>query len=90
MFIPYFYLLYHAKYEAIHSLKKIYQVNKLIKNNSVANSDMHKVWLINIAYYLTAHSSRYKLSIQDKVVSLILDPLLLKKVPKINIGGYRL
>ena len=41
--------------------------------------------LISNAYSLTAHSSRYKLSIQDKVVSLNLDPVLLKKVPSINI-----
>lgn len=41
--------------------------------------------LISIAYYLTAHSSRYKLSIKDKVVSLNLDPVLLKRVPSINI-----
>ena len=42
---------------------------------------MYKVLLISNAYSLTAHSSRYKLSIQDKVVSLNLDPVLLKKVP---------
>ena len=46
---------------------------------------MYKVLLISNAYSLTAHSSRYKLSIIDKVVSLNLDPVLLKKVPSINI-----
>jgi len=41
--------------------------------------------LISNAYSLTAHSARYKLSIIDKVVSLNLDPVLLKKVPSMNI-----
>lgn len=81
IFVPYFYMLYGAKYQAIHKLKKIYELKNLIKKNS---DDMYKVLLISNAYSLTAHSSRYKLSIQDKVVSLNLDPVLLKKVPSIN------
>lgn len=81
-FVPYFYMLYGAKYQAIRKLKKIYALKNLIKRNS---DDMHKVSLISIAYSLTAHSSRYKLSIKDKVVSLNLDPVLLKRVPSINI-----
>lgn len=82
IFVPYFYMLYGAKYQAIHKLKKIYELKNLIKKNS---DDMYKVFLISNAYSLTAHSSRYKLSIKDKVVSLNLDPVLLKKVPSINI-----
>lgn len=82
IFVPYFYMLYGAKYQAIHKLKKIYELKNLIKKNS---DDMYKVLLISNAYSLTAHSSRYKLSIQDKVVSLNLDPVLLKKVPSIKI-----
>lgn len=78
IFVPYFYMLYGAKYQAIYKLKKIYQLKNLIKKNS---DDIYKVLLISIAYSLTAHSSRYKLSIQDKLVSLNLDPVLLKKVP---------
>lgn len=87
IFVPYFYMLYGAEYQAIHKLKKIYVLKNLIKINS---DDMHKVLLINIAYFLTAYSltaysSRYKLSIKDKIVSLNLDPVLLQKVPNINI-----
>jgi len=78
-------MLYGAKYQAIHKLKKIYVLKNLIKKNSVAKRDIYKVLLISLAYSLTAHSSRYKLSIQDKVVSLNLDPVLLKKVPRINL-----
>ena len=80
IFVPYFYMLYGAKYQAIYKLKKIYLLKKLIKKNS-----MYKVLLVNIAYSLTAHSSRYKLSIQDKLISLNLDPVLLNKVSTINI-----
>lgn len=58
-------MLYGAKYQAIYKLKKIYQLKNLIKKNS---DDIYKVLLISIAYSLTAHSSRYKLSIQDKLV----------------------
>jgi hypothetical protein len=75
-------MLYGAKYQAIHKLKKIYALKNLMKKNS---DDMHKVLLISNAYSLTAHSARYKLSIIDKVVSLNLDPVLLKKVPSMNI-----
>lgn len=82
IFVPYFYMLYGEKYQAIYKLKKIYGLKNLIKKNS---DDMHKVLLISIAYSLTAHSSRYKLSIKDKVVSLNLDPVLLKRVHSINI-----
>lgn len=71
-------MLYGAKYQAIYKLKEINQLKNLIKKNS---DDIYKVLLISIAYSLTAHSSRYKLSIQDKLVSLNLDPVLLKKVP---------
>ena len=60
-FVPYFYMLYGAKYEAIHKLKKIYGLNNLIKKNS---DNMYKVLLISLAYSLTAHSSRYKLSLK--------------------------
>ena len=74
-------MLYGAKYQAIHKLKKIYELRDLIKNNS---DDMYKVLLVSIAYSLTAHSSRYKLSIQDKLVSFNLDPILLQKVSSIN------
>jgi hypothetical protein len=75
-------MLYGAKYQAIHKLKKIYELKNLIKKNS---DDMYKVLLISTTYSLAAHSSRYKLSLEDKVVSLNLDPVLLKKVPSISI-----
>lgn len=82
IFVPYFYMLYGAKYQAIHKLKKVYELKNLIKKNS---DDMYKVLLISTTYSLTAHSSRYKLSLEDKVVSLNLDPVLLKKVASISI-----
>lgn len=82
IFVPYFYMLYGAKYQAIHKLKKISELNYLIKKNS---DNVSKVLLISIAYSLTAHSSRYKLSIYDKLVSLNLDTDLLKNLPSINI-----
>ena len=63
-------------------LKKIYELSCLIKNSGVSipnneNGDKNKVLLIKLAYSLTAHSSRYKISIQDKLLSLNLDPALL-------------
>lgn len=45
---------------------------------------MSKVFLVNIAYTLTAHSSRYKLNLEDKLISLKLDPNLLNKLPIIH------
>lgn len=82
IFVPYFYMLYGAKYQAIHKLKKIYELKNLIKKNS---DNVSKVFLVSIAYSLTAHSSRYKLSIYDKLASLNLDPGLLENLPSIYI-----
>lgn len=42
---------------------------------------MSKVLLVNLAYSLTAHSSRYKLNLEEKLISLKLDPNLLYKLP---------
>lgn len=45
---------------------------------------MLKVLLISLAYSLTAQSSRYKLSLKDKLFSLNLDLVLLNKLPKVS------
>lgn len=78
VFVPYFYMLYGAKYQAIFKLKKIHE----LKRGRLQNSDnMSKVLLISYAYSLTAYSSRYKLSLKDKLLSLKLDPALLNELP---------
>ena len=77
IFIPYFNMLYGAKYEAIYKLKKIYLILSKIKKKS---DNQSIALLISLAYSLTAHSNRYKLSIYDKLVSLKLDPVLLKNL----------
>ena len=61
------------------------QVAAKVKNSGVCtfnseNGNKNKVLLIILAYSLTAHSARYKVSIQDKLLSLKLDPALLTKV----------
>lgn len=81
VFVPYFYMLYGAKYQAIFKLKKIYKLSKWLKQNP---DKLSKVLLISIAYSLTAHSSRYKLSLEDKLLSLNLDPALLNELPKLS------
>ena len=71
-------MLYGAKFQAIGKLKKIYELINSIKNNSnIENVIMNKVLLVKLAYSLTAHSSRYKVNIEDKLLSLNLDPALL-------------
>jgi hypothetical protein len=70
-------MLYGAKYQAIQKLIKIFELKNLIKNNS---DIMLKVLLIKLAYSLTAHTSRYKLSLEDKLISLNIDPTLLDKL----------
>lgn len=82
VFTPYFYMLYGAKFQAVKKLEKIYKLSCLIKNSGACslnseNGDKNKVLLIKLAYSLTAHSARYKVSIQDKLLSLNLDPALL-------------
>jgi hypothetical protein len=81
VFVPYFYMLYGDKYRAIFKLKKIYTLKNYIKHNS---DNMSKVLLVSIAYSLTAHSPRYKVSLEDKLLSLDLDLALLKELPKIS------
>ena len=45
---------------------------------------MSKVLLVSLVYSLTAHSSRYKVSLEDKLLSLDLDLGLLKELPKVS------
>lgn len=72
-------MLYGAKYQAIHKLKKIYELKT---NLNKENPDqLSKVLLVNLAYSLTAHSSCYKLNLEEKLISLKLDPNLLYKLP---------
>lgn len=81
VFVPYFYMLYGVKYQAIYKLTKIYFLRFWIKNNSDV---MLKVLLVNLAYSLTAHTSRYKLSLEDKLASLNIDPALLNKLSNLS------
>jgi hypothetical protein len=79
-------MLYDAKYQAILKLKRMYELKKLIKQNS---DKLSKVLLISIAYSLTAHSSlamHHKLSLKDKLRAppLNLDPVLLNELPKLS------
>lgn len=84
-FVPYFGMLYGAKYKAILKLKKIYDLIQLIKKESnLEKKNVNKVLLIKLAYSLTAHSSRYKVSLEDKLKSLNLDLELLMKVPELK------
>jgi hypothetical protein len=80
VFVPYFYMLYGEKHQAILKLKEIYVLKNNIKHNS---NNMSKVLLVSLVYSLTAHSSRYKVSLEDKLLSLGLDPILLKELPKV-------
>ena len=77
-------MLYGAKYRAILKLKKIYELKNYIKDNS---DDLSKVLLVSIVYTLVAHSPRYKVSLQDKLLSLDLNPALLKQLPELSYGG---
>lgn len=81
VFVPYFYMLYGEKHQAILKLKEIYVLKNYIKHNS---NNMSKVLLVSLVYSLTAHSSRYKVSLEDKLLSLGLDPILLKELPKVS------
>lgn len=81
IFVPYFYMLYGEKHQAILKLKKIFELKNYIKDN---NSDiMSKVLLVSIVYSLTAHSPRYKVGLEEKLLSLNLNPGLLKELPSI-------
>lgn len=79
VFVPYFYMLCGQKYQAILKLKKIYELKSYIKGNS---DDMSKVLLVSLVYSLTLNSSHYKVTLEEKLVSLGLDPSLLKELPK--------
>jgi len=81
VFVPYFYMLYGEKYRAIFKLKKIYVLKDYIKHNS---DNLSKVLLVSIVYSLTAHSPRYKVSLEDKLLSLDLNPALLKELPEVS------
>lgn len=81
VFVPYFYMLYGEKHQAILKLKEIYALKINIKHNS---DNVSKVLLVSIAYSLTGYSSRYKVSLEDKLLSLGLDPVLLKELPKVS------
>nr|YP_009741049.1 Homing endonuclease [Fusarium pseudograminearum]YP_010390553.1 homing endonuclease [Fusarium acaciae-mearnsii]YP_010390719.1 homing endonuclease [Fusarium austroamericanum]YP_010390776.1 homing endonuclease [Fusarium boothii]YP_010390876.1 homing endonuclease [Fusarium cortaderiae]YP_010390930.1 homing endonuclease [Fusarium louisianense]YP_010390981.1 homing endonuclease [Fusarium meridionale]YP_010391033.1 homing endonuclease [Fusarium mesoamericanum]YP_010391144.1 homing endonuclease len=79
VFVPYFYMQYGEKYRAILKLKKIYELKDYIKHHS--SDDKAKVLLVSLVYSLTAHSPRYKVSLEEKLISLNLDQGLLKELP---------
>lgn len=81
VFVPYFYMLYGAKFKAIAKLTQIYVLKGMIKHNSDV---MLKVLLVKLAYSLTAHTSRYKLSVEDKLASFNINPSLLNKLRNIS------
>ena len=70
---------YGEKYRAILKLKKIYELKDYIKHHS--SDDKAKVLLVSLVYSLTAHSPRYKVSLEEKLISLNLDQGLLKELP---------
>jgi hypothetical protein len=72
---------YGEKYRAILKLKKIYKLKNYIKDTS---DNISKVLLVSLVYSLTAHSPRYKVSLEDKLLSLGIDPGLLKELPKVS------
>lgn len=74
VFVPYFYMLYGEKYRAILKLKKIYELKNYIKHHNSENKE--KIQLVTLVYSLTAHSPRYKVSLEDKLLSLNLYPTL--------------
>ena len=78
-FVPYFHMLYGDKYRSIFKLKKIYQLKDHIKHNS--SDDKAKVLLVSLVYSLTAHSPRYKVSLEEKLRSLNLNLGMLKELP---------
>lgn len=90
VFVPYFYMLYGQKYQAILKLAKIFELKNYIKNNSNNRSTRRgdpllggsKVLLVSLVYSLTAYSSHYKVSLEEKLISLGLDISLLKELPK--------
>jgi hypothetical protein len=81
VFFPYFYMLYGEKYRALLKLKKIYALKIHIKQTS---DNMSKVHLVSLVYSLTGSSSHYKTTLEDKLLSLDLDPALLKEFPNIS------
>lgn len=82
IFVPYFYMLYGEKYQAIFKLKKIFELKNYIKDHNSDN--MSKVLLVSIVYSLTAHSPRYKVGLEEKLLSLNLNSDLLKELPSIT------
>jgi hypothetical protein len=74
-------MLYGDKYQAILKLKKIHGLKPLIRDNM---DNMSKVLLVSLVYSLTAHSSRYKVNMEDKLLSLGLDLALLKELPNVS------
>lgn len=74
-------MLYGEKYRAILKLNKIYALKNHIKQTS---DNMSKVHLVSLVYSLTGYSSNYKVSLDEKLLSLGLDPALLKELPKVS------
>ena len=72
---------YGEKHCAILKLKKIYELKNYIKDTS---DTMSKVSLVSLVYSLTAHSPRYKVSLEEKLLSLNINPSLVKELPKVS------
>lgn len=73
-------------FKLFRNKKKIYELKT---NLNKENSDqISRVLLVNLAYSLTAHYSRYKLNLEDKLISLKLDPNFLNKLPIFHYPDY--
>lgn len=74
-------MLYASKFFAMLKLIKIHELMKLIKINS---DPIHKVLIVYLAYNFTDTTSRFKLSLKDRLTTLGLDINLLNKLPILN------
>ena len=77
-------MLYGEKYRAIFKLKEIYKLKKRSVLKEDNSDNISKVLLVSLVYSLTGYSPRYKVSLEDKLLSLDLDPALLKELPKVS------
>lgn len=74
-------MLYGQKHQAILKLKKIFELKDYLKNNS---DDVHKALLVRLVYSLTSYSSNYKVNREYKLISLGINPSILKELPTDN------
>lgn len=81
VFVPYFHMLYGAKFKALTKLIRIHDILKLLRGGNF--EQMLKVELVYLAYTLTGYKSRCNLDIIGKLTSLGLEPKLVDKLSKV-------